>query len=369
MTVQTQLQLISADSHINEPPDLWTSRLPAQYSDRAPRMQRFEQGDAWVMEGASDPINFGANSNAGLSPDERPHWITWESVRPGGYDPAARLQEQDQDGVDLELMYPTPRVSRQLFWHTDDKAFHLACIRAYNDWLAEFCSYDTDRLGGIALLPNVGVDDALAELERAMALPGMRGVTVGRYPHGDNDLEPDDDRLWGALSEAGIPLAIHVGLVDGPAEAKEKGKSTNGSLRIFDAPLRVVQFVESGVFDRFPDLALVLVEVDSGWLPYVAEQMDDRFKRTRSVLKPDIERLPSEYFATNIYSTFITDSYGVRNRHAIGVSQMMWSSDYPHSGADWPHSWDTINAHFADVPEDEKHAILAGNAARLYPKR
>jgi len=187
--------------------------------------------------------------------------------------------------------------------------------------------------------------------------------------YGSAYLQPEDDRLWAALVEAKVPLAIHVGLVDGPAEAKEKGKSTNGSLRIFDAPIRAVQFIEGGVFDRFPELAVVLVEVDSGWLPYVAEQMDDRFKRTRSVLKPDIKRNPSEYFFSNIYSTFITDSYGVRNRRDIGVSQMMWSSDYPHSGADWPNSWDTIRKHFAGVPDEEMQAILVGNAARLYPKR
>src|SRR3954469_20011410 len=101
--------LISADSHINEPPDLWTTRLPAKFKDRAPRMERFEKGHAWVMEGAVDPLNFGNNCAAGLPPEERSGWVFWEDVRKGGYDPKVRLEEQDVDDTDAELFYPTPR--------------------------------------------------------------------------------------------------------------------------------------------------------------------------------------------------------------------------------------------------------------------
>jgi predicted TIM-barrel fold metal-dependent hydrolase len=120
------------------------------------------------------------------------------------------------------------------------------------------------------------------------------------------------------------------------------------------------------VFDRFPGLRLVLVEVDSSWIPYMAEQLDDRFRRAAPALRADIKRLPSEYLGENVLSTFITDRYAVHNRKAIGVTQMMWSSDYPHSGSDWPHSWQTIDDHFEGVPEDEKSTILAGNARRIY---
>jgi len=364
-------QLISGDSHVNEPPDLWTSRLPARFRDRAPHMERFPQGDAWVLEGALDPVNFGANCNVGLPPEQRPAWITWDQVRRGGYDPVARLEEQDADGVDAEILYPTPRLSNQIFWHTADPEFHLACVRAYNDWLAEYASHDHERLWGVAMVPNVGVGEALEELHRALALPGMRGAMIGQYPHGGDAIEPEDDALWAALVEAGAPLSIHVGFALSPVGDKARmGKAAAaGFLRFFDAPVRIWQCIESGVFDRFPDLHLVLVEVDSSWLPYLSEQMDDRYKRAAPANRSPLERMPSEYLATNVFSTFITDSYGVRNRGEIGVSQMLWSSDYPHSGADWPHSMDTINAHFAGVPDEERHAILAGNALRLYGAR
>jgi predicted TIM-barrel fold metal-dependent hydrolase len=359
--------LISADSHINEPPDLWTSRLPDRFKDRAPHMERFEQGDAWIMEGALDPLNFGNNACAGLPAEKRSTWMKWEDVPKGGYEPAARLEEQDADGVDAEILYPTPRVSNQLFWYVEDPEFHLACIRAYNDWLAEYCAHDPERLWGVALIPNVGVDAAVAEFQRALALPGMRGAMIAQYPHGGDVISREDDALWGALEDAGVPLSIHVAFALDAQRDTSKMKLT-GSLRFFDAPIRTTQFIESGVFDRFPGLHFILVEVDSSWLPYMWEQMDDRYKRTATASRPDIKRLPSEYFTDNIASTFITDSYGVKNRHEIGVTQMLWSSDFPHTGADWPHSLQTIDKHFAGVPDEERQLILCGNALRLYPK-
>ena len=360
-----EYKLISADSHINEPPDLWTSRVPAKFKDRAPRMQRFEHGDAWIMEGALDPINFGNNCAAGIPAEQRKGWVKWEDVRKGGYDPETRLQEQDQDNTDCEIFYPTPRVSNQLFFHNTDPEFHLACIRAYNDWLAEFCSYAPDRLWGVALMPTIGTDAAVEELRRIMAMPGMRGAMLGQYPHGGGDISPDDDPFWAAAAELKAPVSIHVGFALAAQGDVSRGKLT-GSLRFFDAPIRATQLVESGVFDRFPELRVVLVEVDSSWIPYMREQMDDRFFRTAPDARPKINRKPSEYFFDNILTTFITDKYGVQNRHEVGVSQMMWSSDYPHTGSDWPHSWDTINDHFKGVSEDEKKQILAGNALRIY---
>jgi predicted TIM-barrel fold metal-dependent hydrolase len=361
-------RLISGDSHVNEPPDLWTSRVASKFRDRVPRMESFEKGDGWVIEGALDPINFGRNCNVGLPPEQRPSWIKWADVRPGGYDPEARVAEQDEDGVDAECLYPTPRLGNQQFFNVEDPEFHLASIRAYNDWLSEFCAYDPERLWGVAMLPNVGTAEAVAELERTQGLPGMRGAMIGQYPHGGAAIDPADDPLWAAAESMGVPISIHVGFALSPAgdKARMAKVQASGVVRFNDAPLRVAQFVESGVFDRFPALKLLLVEVDSSWLPYLKEPMDDRFERAAPSARPAIRRRPSEYFDDNIASTFITDRYGIRNRHDIGVSQMLWSSDHPHGGSDWPHSADVIEQHFAGVPDDERHQILAGNALRLY---
>lgn len=358
-------KLISADSHVNEPPDLWTSRLPEQYRDRAPRIERFEQGDAWVMESALDPMNFGGNCSAGIPIAQRSGWCKWEDVRAGGYNPAARLLEQDLDGVDAEVLYPTPRVSNTMFWHTEDPDFHLACIQAYNDWLAEYASHDPERLWGIALMPNVGVDHAINELKRVTAEPGIRGVQLGKYPSGGLDLTDDDDRFFAAAAAAGIPVSIHVAFATGPQGDISRGK-LRGDMRFFDAPVRVAQLIGSGMFDRYPDLQIVLGEVDCGWVPYVKEQMDDRHSRA---LSHPMKQKPSFYWENNFSYVFITDTYGIRNRHAVGVERMLWSSDYPHGGSDWPKSRESIAEHFAGVADDEKHTITAANALRIYGQK
>ena len=120
------------------------------------------------------------------------------------------------------------------------------------------------------------------------------------------------------------------------------------------------------MLDRFPKLNVVFAEVDCSWVPCVKEQFDDRFKRRAGAARADIKHPPSAYFNRNLFFTYITDKYGVINRHHVGLTQMMWSSDFPHTGTDWPNSWKTIEADFVGVPEDEKHAILAGNVARVY---
>jgi len=358
-----EYQLISADSHVLEPPDLWTARVPAKLRDRAPRMERFAEGDAWVLEGVPDPINFGLNASAGMDPDATRPWMRWENVRDGGHDPAGRLAEQDRDFVDAEILYPTPRVSWSIVAN-EDPEYHLAMVRAYNDWLAEYCGHAPDRLCGLAMIPNCGVADAVAELERAFANPGIVGGLLSRYPHGGLEPDPVDDALWDVAVDAHIPLSIHVTLVAGmPTTHATK---LPGDVRFYDVPNRILQLVFSGVLDRFPELQIVLAEVDCGWVPYFKEQIDDRYYRLGRGAGLKLGMPPSQYMDRNFLYTYITDHFAVRSRADVGVDRMMWSSDYPHVGADWPNSWRTIAADFSGVADDERDLILAGNACRTY---
>ena len=363
--------LISADAHINEPPTLWQDRVPEKFKSRAPRMERLEQGDAWIMEGALDPINFGNNISGGLPPEQCTAWKRWEEAPRAGYDPAARLLAQDEDGVDAEILYPTPRPSLNLLGNNKDPEFHLACIRAYNDWLSGFCGHAPDRLLGAALMPTLGLTSALDELERTMKLPGLRTPLLGQWPSAGPTLATEDDAFWAALVEMDRPLSIHISVSpgatgEGDRDPNRTAIGARGELRHTVTPANCIEFIYGGVFDRLPTFNVVFAECDSGWVPYVKEQLDNRFKRLHPDRRPKIKELPSYYFDHHISTTYITDYYGVVNRHFIGVSQMMWSSDYPHTGADFPYSWKTINKHFEGVPEDEKHEILAGNAARVY---
>jgi uncharacterized protein len=370
MIMYMQYRLIDADTHINEPPDLWTSRVPARMRDRVPHMQRFDEGDAWVGEGVKEPINFGLNAAATFRRFDRRAWVRFEDISPGGYDPAVRLAEMDADLVDAAVFYPTPRIS-QIVIANRDPELHLAMVRAYNDWLIDYCAHDPSRLGAIVLLPNRGVEQATAEIERVAGRAGVVGALVGLYPHGDKDLDVEDDKVWQGLVDARLPLHVHVKLVDEPPEdvyapGRISAGRAAGDLRFLDAPAIMVQFLNSGVFDRVPGLDVVMVEVDAGWVPYVKEQMDNRFRRRATSRDARLKPLPSQVIEDHFSFTYITDHYAVANRHRIGVHRLMWSSDFPHSGSDWPDSWRTIDADFADVPRVERDQILAGNALQLY---
>jgi predicted TIM-barrel fold metal-dependent hydrolase len=356
-------RMISADSHVNEPPDLWTSRVPSAMRDRAPRIDRFEQGDAWVIEGVTDPITFGMNACAGLEPEQMSGWMRFEDIRRGGYDPAARLVEMDRDGVDAEVLYPTPRLSQAIFANPDPE-YRDTMMRAYNDWLSEYVEHAPERFGGLAMLPNWGAEAAVAEIDRVLDRPGMRGIVMGSYPNGTLTIEPEDDKVWAALVDRHVPLGIHVSLtLDMPAAHRAK---LPGYGRFYDAPTRMIDMIFSGMFDRFPELDVVFAEVDFGWVPYVKEQIDNNYHRLEPLSRFGLQAPPSDYIDRHFHYGFMTDTFGLQSRAYVGVERILWSNDYPHISADWPNSWRTIQAAFTGVPPEERRLILAGNAQRLY---
>ena len=335
----------------------------------------FEQGDAWVLEGVADPINFGMNACAGLPPEQMTGWKRFDEIRRGGYDPAARLEEMDQDGVDAEVLYPTPRLSPGgVRLHRRRLPPRAACRRTTTG-SSEYVAYAPERFAGLALLPNRGAEGAVAEIERVQDRPGIRGVRRwaatrtarssvtargrrGVRAPGRGGRAPVDPRVAHAGDAVGAPSPLP------------------GYGRFFDAPNRIVEMIFAGIFDRFPALSVVIAEVDCGWVPYFKEQIDNNYQRLDAVSDFTIDDLPSEYVERNVHFTFITDTFGVRSRHDVGVDNMLWSSDYPHISADWPYSWRSIQAAMSGVPHEEReqHArrqrgaplpLLTGSIANL----
>lgn len=359
-------KLISSDGHLNEPRDVFTLRVASKHRDLVPSVERFAEGDAWIFPGTDVKVPFSWAATAGRDPARIGPWCTYEDINPGSYDPVARLRELDEDGVDAELIfgsnYPPTYVAM-----CEDPSLHHDMVRAYNDFMSEFCSQDPSRLGGTALLPNLGVEGCLKEIERVSHMPGFVAFLLKRYPSGGLTIEPEDDAVWEAIEASGKPVAIHVGLV-ASVIGQQKAQSLPGTGHFHDATTRMLQFIFSGVLDRFPHLRVPFIEVDCGWIPYFEQQADDNFMRHRkgSLRDAKLTRRPSEYMHEFFPVAFITDPIGVSLRHMIGVERMLWSSDYPHITTDWPYSWKTINATFHDVPELERQAILAGNAQELF---
>jgi predicted TIM-barrel fold metal-dependent hydrolase len=230
--------------------------------------------------------------------------------------------------------------------------------------MAEFVSYAPDRLFGAIWLPATGIRDAIAEFERFIGTPGMIGPVINCYPNGTTALSRDDDPLWKLLADADIPLNIHVDLRDKrPAMHTER---ISGGTRNRDAEKRMLEFMWEGVLDRYPNFKIVFAEVDAGWVPFFKEQIDNRYHRQMRGSGIGLSMAPSKYFDRHYHYTFITDTYAIRNRDAVGVRNMLWSDDFPHMGGDWPYTQRSLGQYFGGIPAEDRDLIQAGNAVRLY---
>jgi predicted TIM-barrel fold metal-dependent hydrolase len=364
-------EIISADSHVVEPPDLWEKWLPRKYLDRAPRLVKdAEGGDAWLYDPDAPAAPLGLVSCVGV-PKDQMRWTGYRyghNVHPSVYDGKARLEVLDTDGVDAELLYPPQRAIAS-FTRYNDKELIRAGIAAYNQWLQEdFCAAEPTRLFGVYQIPNLGLDTAVSELRQAHTL-GFRGAVIAAWPTGNPALSRDDDPFWRTAEELQLPISMHFGLAtqrEGHTPAREAAGAVGAVVGMARMAPLLVDLIFSGVFDRFPRLHVVGVEVGAGWIPHAAEMMDDRYWRNRAHAGLTLKKLPSQYLKENFLATFIVDRIGVEIRHAVGLHSLAWSTDFPHHGNDYPYSRDTIAQHFVNVPDAERRLIVCDNAARLY---
>ncbi len=364
-------KLISADSHVVEAPDIWEKHLAAKYLDRAPKLVKDEEGgDAWQYIPGQPVAPLGLVTCVGI-PREKMKWTGssyGKEVHPSCHDGKERLGILDTDGVDAEFLYPPQRAILS-FASYKDADLNLAGIEAYNEWLIEdFCSADPSRLFPVYQIPNLGIDVSVAQLRQAARL-GCRGAVISTWPSGNPALGDADDPFWAAAEELEMPISMHFGLVTTQVghQAAPAARGALGAVAgmVKMAPV-LVDMIFEGVFDRCPALQMLAVEVGCGWVPHAAEMMDDRYWRNRTHTGLTLKKLPSEYLRDNWGFTYIVDRIGVQMRHAIGIDNMLWSTDFPHHGNDYPYSRETIDQHFVNVAEAERHAILAGNAVRLY---
>lgn len=390
--------LISADSHINEAPDLWETRLPKAMRERGPRLVRTEEGqDQWVIDGLGPMPLIWATNAAGQHEEGQPFedhemTITREEMMRGSYDPEARLADMDTDGLDAEVLYPGPLGGLGGGGGVagiPDMELRLASIRAYNDWLAEFCEVAPQRLIGLALVQLESPEFAAAEIERAAGI-GLRGVVVNAMPDttgAEPIFSPAYEPVWQAAESNEMPISLHIGhsrslaaiMAAMSASKRDAGNplSSSGSgtgiaemfftMTCLDMAEPVSLLIFSGVVERHPALQFAVAESGIGWIPFVIERMDYTFSRHRLWMKSGIKEEPSHYFRNNFHATFQQDEEtGLLARHISGVETLMWASDYPHTDSTWPYSRKVVDELFADVPEDERKMITSQNAARLY---
>ena len=366
--------ILDADAHVNEPPDTWQARVPAKLRERAPKVVSTDHGDRWSFDDGKVMRSVGLTATAGLSyPQFAPSGITYESMRAGSFDPKARLADLDADGIWLQVLYPSVTLGGAKVYGAEPE-LQLACVRAYNDWIAEFCDAGAGRLIAQAVLPTTGVDDAITEAERALAL-GHRGIVISAFPNGTLDATPDDDRFWAFAQEADIPVAVHIGsFMKGPGATPPPLDSlafmgVAGSSKAGAHTIPVVcDLIFSGIFERFTTLKLLLVEANIGWIPTLLEQVDDMYLRYRWFTNgvEQMPTMPSRTFHRNFWATFMVDTVGIELRHRMNTDHLMWSTDYPHTGTDWPNNRVSIERNFRGVERSTVKKMLHDNCRALY---
>jgi predicted TIM-barrel fold metal-dependent hydrolase len=367
MTENPSYKLISADSQVVEPPDLFSSRLPADLRDRAPKLESIDGGSAWVLDGFDPiPLPKSAATGSGYRSSTRTNGgpITFEDVLPGAYDPAERLKAQDSDSVDAEVLYPSADL-----WDAirslEDRDLKLGCVRAYNDWIAEFGAHNPDRLIGLGKIPATTCDDAREELLRCVKELNLRGVILDAWPTGGPATDPDNDAFWDAVNDVGVPVSLPYAVGTGRT-APPLGIAPGLKPPMADA---AVPLVAAGVFDRFPGVRLVFAHADAGWTFHWLEFMDIAYVRHKhlDIYKlGDPDALPSEYIRKHSWFTFHQDRPAVKYRSKVGVTNLLWASCFPAEESDWPDNRQQAIRVTNEVSSDERDALLAGNTARLY---
>jgi predicted TIM-barrel fold metal-dependent hydrolase len=363
-------RVISADSHVNPPKDLWTKAAPAKLKERAPRVESTPQGDFWIVDSQISGA-IGLDASAGRKPEEfKAYGLTYKDMRPGSYDPKARLEDMAIDGVDAEVLYFGGPVTQQ----GADPELRRFVVSTYNDWMAELSAAAPGRLIGLAHVPLIDLDEGIAELKRIAKL-GLRGFHVDPFPDergGKPFWDPAYEPFWSLVEETGLPVSFHI---VGPrkqnvAEVFQNPIAGVKETFVAVAPLSIVEVVSTlvftGILARHPKLNFVLVECGIGWIPYFVERMDQTFDKHRFWTKSILTEKPSTYWYQQGHATFIRDLAGVAARHRAGLHNIMWSTDYPHSDSTWPKSREALAEHFRDVPAEERALIAGGNAAALY---
>jgi len=367
------LILVSVDDHVVEPATMFHQHLPAQYKAQAPRVVRKKDGsDVWVFQGEQIP-NIGLNAVVGRPLEEYGMEPTsFEQLRPGTYDIHERIRDMNVNGVLASMCFPSfPGLCGALFFRQADKPLAQVILRAYNDWhIDEWCAAYPGRFIPLGLLPFWD-PQLMADEVRRIAKKGCHAVTFTESPDalGLPSLHNAHwDPFWKACSDEGTVVCIHIG---SGAGMKFSSMDAPVDVMITVQPIACVNcaadLLWSRVLKDFPNLKIALSEGGIGWIPYFLERADYVHSHHHHWTHQDFGgKNPSDVFRDHVITCFIDDPVGVRNRHGIGIDNITWECDYPHSDTTWPRSPEILARSFEGVPDDEINKITYENALRWF---
>lgn len=376
-------RVVDIDTHITEPADVWTSRVPAKWGEQVPHVKRVNGVDLWFIgdKPVGMPGAYSAAGHTGSFPDMRK---TYEDIPPAMVEAKARLAFMDAEALWANVLYPNVGgFGAGGFLKIGDPELVLACVRAYNDWLWEWAGADRRRLVPVMATPFWDVPAAVAEIERCAKL-GYRALLFCNQPqdHGQPSLrDPHWDPIWAAAQAAGLSVSFHVGGGDlgGQAMASEPiGIKANfariSTLAFLDNGRCLADLILSGIPHRFPRLPLVSVESGVGWIPFVLEALDWQWKNNGVPKEhPEWDLLPSEYFRRQIFASFWFEEDAVAKALELYPDNILFETDYPHPTCQAPgpasagtHPRVYAERALAGVPEPVVAKVLQDTATKLY---
>jgi uncharacterized protein len=356
--VNSTTRIISADDHMDLnvlPPDVFISRVAGEWRDEAPRVIETDEGPFWVAEGRK--LRPSGQKPAGMisAGGDR-------GMRPGI--PELRLEDLDKDGIYASVIYGPVGPG-----FVTNKALRSACLRAYNDWAADFNRACPGRLVALAILPSSDPVEATEELSRVTQL-GHRGVIVEYFETDTPVFDAGWEGFWTLVEETRMPVHFHLGggthsITFAPRSWRQPASVAVAPIQLDEA---IVGTIFAGVFQRHPEVKVVLGEAGLGWLPYIVKRMDHEWHKYGERL--DDVRLvepPSHYFIHNLLVTYEEDDLGLELLAGMGATNVMWASDYPHGDSTWPHSRKSIvDSALSKLDAATQEKIIWSNAAELY---
>ena len=392
----SELSFIDADGHVLEHPSEMQDFAPAAYRDRIWHIETDEKGVDWmVMDKQRLPANgLALAGTAGMSGEDRERALRGElrytEVRPAAWNAPARLADMDQDRIAKSVLYPTLLLGIQ--GHPDADFADVQC-RAYNDWLSAHVQQGAGRLFGVAIVPQQDIERAAAEIRRAASLPGIVGVLIRPNPTEDWKpfSDPVYDPIWRAASDTGLPIGLHPFLdaqLPGACQGMRLNRLRTGSIAIpdrdgiaidnifftqalsnpFDMMASMAFLLAGGVCERFPELRLIFLEANGGWLVSWLERLDHHAE-IFSWDVPDLKLPPSEYFKRQCWISFDPDESTLdftARSPLCGADRIIWASDYPHPDAKFPGTTEELSRAIAELPQADQVRIAGANAEELY---
>ncbi len=385
--------IISVDDHVVEPAHLWQTWLPDKHRAAGPHVERHGLGglkyvggttyeyeltdegppcDIWFYEGKMYPHKRHVASVGFDRDDMTLSPITYDEMRPGCYEPEARVEDMVMNHVEASLCFPTfPRFCGQTFAEAEDTQLAMACVLAYNDWMVEeWCGDSDGALIPLTIIPLWDIDAAVAEVERNAAR-GVRAVCFSEIPPklGLPSIHTGAwDPFFAACQATETVVCMHIGSSSQmPATSPDAPPAVAATLSFNNAMASLSDFLFSGVLVRYPTLTLAYSEGQIGWLPYVLERADDVWQEHRAWggVADQIPEPPSSYYYRQVYGCFFRDRHGLDALDKVGVDNVTFETDYPHTDSTWPHTLEVAQDLMGHLPQDVVDKICRGNAQRM----